>query len=240
MKKVLSYILAVAALSGCVTIASEEYPSDRVGEMAYYANSKVSREVRTPLIYLAMGCRLDEYTNLSEQEKKAPEWNDIRGKVFVNDAGDIVLDSHFEYITGHGRFGEAGTEWVINLQYDYPGISKITFVCTAPATWICVAEGSLAGDNALKVVLKDKEKGIWDLDYSSSEQDGDHSAAFSSSGLEAVYVAKYGEHHDDPENSPGTLKGIVRVDFFQSGEKTDWVELEWSGSGKPAVRSNRD
>ena len=39
--------------------------------MEYYARFKVYREVQETVRYLAMACRLDEYTNLSEQEKRA-------------------------------------------------------------------------------------------------------------------------------------------------------------------------
>ena len=170
----------------------------------------------------------------------ASKWNDIRGNVYVNDAGIIDLLNYGEFETSNMRLGEAGTEWVLNLQYGYLGINKMTFVCTAPSTWICSAEYSSSVDNVLKAVLRDKDKGLWGLEYSSSEKDGEHSAVFSSTGLEAGCVAKYGQTYYYQEDSPVTLKGVVRVDFFQSGEKTDWVELEWSGSGKPAVRSNRD
>lgn len=239
MKKLSLYILALAALSGCMTIASEETPSDRIGEMTYYAKSKVAREVRGPIQYLAMAVRLDEYTNLSEQDRKASKWSDIRGKVFVNEAGDIDLNGCGEYKTGHKRFGEAGTEWVLNLQYGFLGITKITFVCAAPATWVCTAEVPGGGDNALKAVLRDKDKGIWGLEYSSSEKDGVNTAVFSSTGLEADYLARY-PLLNGYADSPVALKGIVRVDFFQSGEKTDWVELSWSGTDNPAVKTSRD
>ena len=239
MKKILLYILAVAALSGCMSIASEENPSGRIGEMTYYAKSKVAREVKGPLQYLAMALRLDEYTSLPEQDRKASQWSDIRGKVFVNEEGDIDLDGAGEYETGRKRLGEAGTEWVLYLQYGYLGITKMTFVCAAPDTWICTAEVPGSGDNSLKAVLRDKAKGRWDLEYSSSEQEGVVSAAFSSTGLEADYVAGY-PLLNGYSDSPVALKGIVRVDFYQSGEKTDWVELDWSGKDEPAVRTSRD
>lgn len=240
MKKLLSYILAVAALSGCVTIASEEYPSDRVGEMAYYAKLKVYNEVQETVRYLSMAVRLDEYTNLPEQDKMASRWNDIRGNVYVNDAGRIELVSFGTYETGHTRLGEEGAEWIADKTSGSGGIGRRRFVCTAPSTWVCTAEVPGGWDNALKAVLRDKDKGLWGLEYSSSEKDGEHSAVFSSTGLEAGCVAKYGQTYYYQEDSPVTLKGVVRVDFFQSGEKTDWLELEWSGSGEPSVKSNRD
>lgn len=241
MKKLLSYILAVAALSGCVSIASEDYPSGRIREMAYYAKLKVYNEVQETVRYLSMAVRLDEYNSLSEKDKMASRWNDIRGNVFVNDAGRIELMGFGTYETGLTRLGEEGAEWSVSNTSYSAGISRRKFVCTAPSTWMCSAEGSTSVENAIKVVLKDKEKGLWEVDYSSSEKDGEHTAVFSSTGLEVTCVAKYGQSsYYDQDDSPVKLKGIVRVDFYQSGEKTDWVELEWSGSGDPAVRSSRD
>lgn len=237
MKKVLFYILAAAALSGCVTIASEEYPSDRIGEMTYFSRMKVFCEVQETIYYLAMAVRLDEYTNLPEQDKRASKWNDIRGNVFVNEDGEIDLMGFGTFETGQMRLGEEGSGWIISTSGI--GVSRRKAVCTAPSAWLCSAEGYPSVDFALEAVLQDKEKGIWSLDYSSSEKEGEYSAVLSSTGLEAVCAARYGQSYYYPD-SPVTLKGKVRVDFFQSGEKTDWLELEWSGSGEPSVKSNRN
>ena len=117
MKKVLFYILSVLSISGCLTVTSQEEPSDRIGEMEYYARFKVYREVQETVRYLGMACRLDEYTNLSEQEKRASIWNDIRGNVFVNGDGVIKLADYASYETGKMRLGEETAEWKVRDTY---------------------------------------------------------------------------------------------------------------------------
>ena len=224
MKKTLLYILSVLSISGCITISSEDVPSGRVGEMSHYARIKVDREVKETIRFLAMAYRLDEYVNLSDSEKMASRWKDISGNVFVNGNGDIQLLDFASYRTGQMRLGEETSEWTVIRPS-----SGMSFVCTAPDTWMCTISGTSYNENAIKVTLKDKEKGLWAIEYSALEKDGGHSAAFSSTGLEARYVAKYPSY-----GQPVILDGQVLVEFRQDeSSEVSWVKLEWSWSEEP-------
>lgn len=237
MKKVLFYILSVLSVSGCLTVTSQEEPSDRIGEMEYYARFKVYREVQETVRYLAMACRLDEYTNLSEQEKRASIWNDIRGNVFVNGDGVIKLADYASYETGKMRLGEETAEWKVRNTY-----ADMSFICSGPSSWVCSMVYSKAVENALVAVLKDKEHGIWTLGYDSTETEGEHKAVFSSEGLEATYIPRYEQYYTTTiTDSPVLLTGKVTVLFYESGEQVDWLVMEWSGSSEPvSVRTSRN
>lgn len=224
MKKALLYILSILSISGCITISTEEYPSDRVAEMGHYARFRVDREVKETIRYLAMAYRLDEYINLSDSEKLASKWKDISGNVFVNGNGDIQLLDFATFKTGRMRLGEETAEWAVIRPF-----SGMSFVCAAPDTWMCTVDGTPSNENAIKVSLKDKEKGIWAIEYSSSEKEGEHSAVFSSTGLEARYVAKYPSYEQAL-----ILDGEVIVEFSQEGpSEVGWVKLKWSWSEDP-------
>lgn len=209
-----------------MSLTSEETPPFRAEEKQYYAINKIGGEVKNTVFYLGMASRLDEYMNLSEKEKLESKWKDFYGNVFVNAEGDVKVTDVGTFITGNMRLGDEGAKWTVN--YSYAG--RMTFTFARPSTWLCTLEGNSSEDCLLWAVSADKEKGVWALEYSSTEKDGDISAVFSSTGLKAIF---------NPD-SPVELQGKVRVEFFVSGRMDDWLELDWPGGGKdPLVSSSR-
>lgn len=228
--------MAAALLSGCIVVTEGETPQDRVIDMALYSVQKTESEVLYPLSVLALSLRVDSYILSDGTSGDRTVWSDLYGNVFRNEVGDVILWDRFEFYTGGRPLGTLSTKWKVVAGRVY------VFECIGADTWTCTSDG-MGKDCSVTFSLTSREKGTWNIEYSSAETYEDRKAVFSVTDLvgtcDGVLHVEPGTTHTYVDLPSALLKGIVRTDFYTGASLSDWIEVKWEGN-RQAYKSSRD
>lgn len=229
-------VVAAALLSGCIVVTDGETPQDRVIDMALYSVQKTESEVLNPLSILSLSLRIDSYLASDQSSRDVAGWSDLYGNVFRNEVGDVILWDRFEFYTGGRPLGTLSTKWKVAAGRVY------VFECIGADTWTCTSDG-MGKDCSVTFSLTSREKGTWNIEYSSAETYEDRKAIFSVTDLvgtcDGVLHVEPGTTHTYVDLPSALLKGIVRTDFYTGASLSDWIEVKWEGN-RQAYKSSRD
>ncbi len=266
MKRIILLALTLLAATSCV-LDSYENKSNRNGRnLKNYADNIFGSFVEVPVNDLIFMLVLDEFLQLPEEEKNAPEWEVFRSRLEQNSATKITVPSKGIAIDTKGTgIKTPGSYWLIeitdvyNHSYDYrygyyywyesdhiaPGHSKIQRItCTAENQYHITDDKG--GSEIMNLVLTAVPSQYGGFDFSGTgsgiiaENDNSLSATYE---FQNFYYKRYRQTDDGTGNSSVTVSYSTeslefRLDTYHKGLALDWYMLNISPGEEIKYDSN--
>lgn len=237
MKKIIAYSFLLLSLAGCMKALEETTPEDRAYNMKCYTYSVTANHVQMPVSALALALRIDQYLALSEEEKSGSEWSDLKGAVYTNKNGNVVVEGLAEFNTAGTSINLIGSAWKAG--------DVLTLTCVDKNVWICsTLVNSCQG--SFTVTRTGDDGKTWSIsDFTANETYEGKIATFSAEGLTAVCDGKLvmtssgylsAVNLDLPDVS---LTGKIHLDISSDGSTIDSVDATWK-KGEVTWVTSRD